>query len=223
MVNYAEQYSKVIDEKFANASVTEALINRSYSWDGTQTIQVYGVDTPTLNNYNSTGTNRFGSPEELGNTKKAYTLTQDKAFTFTIDRRSNADTNFVMEAGSALERTIREVVIPEIDKYRLSKVVAGAGTTSEATPLTKSNAYEQVLKAQEALGEKNVPLQGRVLYVTYAVYNLLKQDSNFVKAGDISQDLLIKGSLGMVDGLNIIPVPSALLPENVAFVFKSVL
>lgn len=216
-VNYAEKYSTQIDERFAIESKTEALVNRNYDWDGVSTIHVYGVDTPELNNYKMTGDNRFGVPEELSNTKTKYVLNEDKAFTGTIDRRNNLDTNGVMEAGNALARTLREKVVPYVDKYRLAKIVAGAGTV-ETLALTKNNIYEQILKAQETLSENLVPTAGRVLVMAYPYYNLLKLDPAFIKVGDLSQNMLIKGSVGMVDGVNVILVPSAWLPSNAAFV-----
>lgn len=217
-VTYAEKYSNLVDELFTKESITDAIVNNSYDWDGVQTIKVYGVDVPKLNDYTMSGINRYGTPEELGNTAKSYMLSQDKAFTFTIDKRSNLDTNGAMEAGAALSKTIRQVIIPEIDKYRLSKIVADAGTTSAVTALSKTNIYENVLKAQETLGENNVPDTDRVIFMPYNIYNLLKQDSNFVKQSDISQDMLIRGSFGLVDGLNVIPVASSLLPAGVGFV-----
>lgn len=217
-VTYAEKYSNVVDELFTTESITNAIINNSYEWNGVQTIKVYGIEVPKLNDYTMGGLNRYGTPDELGNTATSYMLTQDKAFTFTIDKRSNLDTNGAMQAGSALNRTLRQVIIPEIDKYRLAKIVAGAGTTTESVPLTKSNVYENILKGQEVLGENNVPLTNRVIFISYPAFNLLKQDSNFIKQGDASQDMLVKGSLGLVDGVNIIPVASTILPKNVAFI-----
>ena len=53
-------------------------------------------------------------------------MQKDRAFTFTIDKKSEDDTMGTMEAGAALRRQIDEVVIPEIDTYRIAKLVAGA-------------------------------------------------------------------------------------------------
>ena len=54
------------------------------------------------------------------------TIAKDRSFTFTIDRKSYDDTMMTMEAGRALRRQIDEVVIPEVDTYRIGKLVSGA-------------------------------------------------------------------------------------------------
>lgn len=215
-VEYAIKYAKEIDEKFAAEPSTAALVSRNYDWNGTKTIKVYSIGVPTINDYQLTGLNRYGSPEELNATTAEYTLTQDKAFTFTIDKRNALDTNGALNAGVALNRTMREAIYPMVDKYRYAKMVAGAGTT-KTNALTKANIYESILDAQEALGNASAPSTGKVLVITMEAYKLLKQDPAFVRAGDLAQDMLIKGSFGMVDGMNVLAIPKDMLPANVAF------
>ena len=65
--------------------------------------------------------------------------------------------------------------------------------------------------------EAKVPATGRVVFCTPAFYNLLKQDQSFMKAGDLSQRMLTVGSLGQVDGVNVIPVPASYLPAGANF------
>lgn len=50
----------------------------------------------------------------------------------------------VEDAGKALRRQIDEVVIPEVDTYRISTLVAGAPVANVKTlATTKENAYEE--------------------------------------------------------------------------------
>ena len=86
-VNYAEKYSTNVDERFSQGARTGAAVNADYDWDGTSAIKVYSIDTSPLNDYQTTGTNRYGTPDELGNHTQTMLLSQDKAFTFTIDRK----------------------------------------------------------------------------------------------------------------------------------------
>lgn len=111
-------------------------------------------------------------------------------------------------------------MIPEYDKYvfaTLAKAASAKGHTA-ATAATKSNAYELFLNAQEALGDANVPDQGRIAFCSYKFANLLKQDSAFMKYGDKAQDMLIKGVIGEVDGCKIVKVPASRLPAGAAFI-----
>jgi hypothetical protein len=68
----------------------------------------------------------------------------------------------------------------------------------------------------ERLGNANVPDQGRVAFCSYGFTNLLKQDPAFMRYGDKSQEMLIKGVIGEVDGCKIVKVPSSRLPAGAA-------
>lgn len=68
-------------------------------------------------------------------------LSQDKSFTFTIDRKNRDDTMMANSAGLALNCEMDEVVIPTIDKYRIKVMVSNTGTV-EKQEITKENAYE---------------------------------------------------------------------------------
>ena len=128
IINYASKYSNEIDERFAISSVTDGAVNKNYDFNGVNKVFVYSVDTAEVNDYSMSGTDRYGTPKELGNRVQELTLTQDKAFTFTIDRRNNDDTMMTMHAGRCLQRQIDEVIIPMMDKYRLEKLVEHRST-----------------------------------------------------------------------------------------------
>ena len=103
-----------------------------------------------MNDYTTSGVNRYGTADELGNTVQTMVLKKDRSFTFTIDKKSEQDTNGVMEAGKALARQLSEVVIPEIDTYRFATIAGGADAGNIVTAaVTKDNAYEAVLDGQD--------------------------------------------------------------------------
>ena len=219
-VNLASKYSKKVDERFSLLSVTENIgLNKDYDWNGVKTVTVYNIDTVAMGNYTRSGANRYGTPTELGDTKTDYSLSKDRSFTFTIDRGNYTEQLMVKEAGKALARQIKEVVVPEIDIYRLNAWATAAAANShvETHAITNGNAYSYFLNAQEALDEDKVPQTGRICYVTPKFYNLLKQDDSFIKVGDLSQKMLINGQVGEVDGVRIIKIPSSYLPSNTAF------
>lgn len=124
-----------------------------------------------------------------------------------------------MDAGKALSRQIKEVWVPEFDTYVFKTLAAKAIERGnyDTTAITKSNAYEMFLKGMEALGNKNVPDEGRVCFCSYAFANFLKQDSSFMKYGDASQQMLVRGVIGEVDGCKIVKVPASRLPNGAAF------
>ena len=222
-INYAEKYSPQVDERFKLGSLTTALVNNAYDWLGVATVKVYSVPTAEMNDYTLTGSNRYGTPAELNNEVQEMTLAKDRSFTFTIDKKSEDDTMGVMAAGAALARQIDEVAIPEIDTYRISKLVAGAPTTNviKDVAVTKANAYEKFLAVQEILDNKKVPTGGRICMCTPGYYNMLKLDEAFTKKGDMATKIAINGLVGEVDGVYIIKAPKSYFPENVNFLISN--
>jgi len=207
-INYASKFDAKVDERFAKEALSTGIINQDFDFTGVDTVKVYSIPTAGMNDYSLTG-----------NTLQTLTLTKDRSFTFTIDKRSVQDTNGTLEAGKALARQLSEVVIPEVDKYRFGKVVAGADTDHVKTgAVTKNNAYEAVLDGQVKLTDALVPEEGRKLHVSPEFYKLIKLDTSFVKNSDLGQEVAFKGQVGVIDGLPVILTPTSRLPENVAFV-----
>lgn len=218
-VNYASKYSSKVDEKFSIGSVTGGVVNNEYDFIGVSTVKVYSIPTVGMNNYNTSGSNRYGNPEELSNNEQEMTLTKDRSFTFTIDRKSYDDTQMTMEAGKALARQIDEVVIPEIDTYRINKIVANAKSSNIVTGVTSSsNAYSEFLTVQEKLDDKKVPTVGRVCLCKPSFYKNIKLDDSFTKKADMATTIAINGVVGEVDGVAIVKVPSSYFPANVDFI-----
>ena len=199
-INYASKYAQKIDEKFARESMTSAAVNNDYDFVGVKTVNVYSVPTAEMNDYSVSGTSRYGTPQEIENTVQEMTMTRDRSFTFTIDRGTYNDTQMSNAAGAALQRQIREVVVPEIDKYRFGKICEGAKTTVTGK-VTKANAYDAFLTGATTLIENNVPLVGSCAFVSSDFYKNIKEDSSFIRNGDMSQEILIKGQVGTIDGI----------------------
>ncbi len=222
--NYASKYEKTIDEVFRLKSVTSNIINKGIrlNYNGVNSVSIYGVETVAEGDYVRTGTNRFGSLAELDTTKQTFVLSQDKAFTYSIDRGNYEDSMMVTEAGSTLKRQIEVVCVPNTDIYRLTTLhayavansftAAGSGTTS-----TASTAFTKFLAGQLVLDNKFVPQEGRVAYVTPAYLNFLKLDANFTKPSEIMANKMINGQVGEVDGVAIVKVPASYLPAQAEY------
>lgn len=217
-VNYASKYSDKVQERFTLGTLTEKAINREYDFVGVNAVNIYTIPTSAMKDYTMSGTSRYGSPEELGTSVQTLTLTKDRSFTFTIDRRNYEDSQMVLEAGKALSRQIEEVIIPELDVYRLSKIVANAGTSASPVAITKDNAYTSFLAGVTTLLDNKVPMTGLVAYISSNFYTQIRLDPSFIKASDLAQDMLIKGQVGMIEGIPVVYSPSTYLPENTEFV-----
>ena len=228
-VNYAAKYANVVDERFKLGSLTSAIINNNFDWLGVKTVKVFSRDLATLNDYKTSGSNRYGTPDELGNNEQEMTITQDKSFTYTIDASSEQDTNGTMEAAATLAENIDNLVIPAMDTYRLSVLVANAPTEGSVSKkshiitkaVTSANAYEEFLACQEVLDDDKAPQMGRICVATPTFLNMIKLDEHFTKSGDMGTRIAINGFAGDIDGVPIIKVPTSYLPEGVDFIITN--
>ena len=219
--NLASKFSKKVDEAFTRDAIAPLVTNQDYKWDGVKTVNVYSIPVVELNDYNRGGANRYGTPDELGNAAQTLSIEKDRGWTFTIDKGNNTQSEMVMEAGKACARQVALKVIPEIDAHVFKKIAIAACTTeghSATTAITKTNAYAEFLKAQEVLGNENVPDEGRVCLCSYAFAGALKQDAAFMRDCDTAQNMQVKGMLGEVDGAKLIRVPSSRLPAGCDFI-----
>lgn len=219
--NYAASHLKVLDERFYLESKTDIVVNKGIRLDfnGKNSVTIYNVDVVAETDYVRSGTNRFGALVELGTGVQTFTLSQDKAFTFTVDRGNLEDSMMAQEAAKAVKRQVREVSVPNTDVYRLAALTTYANSNSLVTTvaLTNTNTYAQVLASQALLDDRLVPEEGRILFVTPATHNLLKRDPEFQKECDTSYKDLKKGVIGMVDGTTIVKVPTSYFAANTGF------
>ncbi len=220
-INLAEKYSTQVDEVIKKGLLSTAGVNDEVFFGNAQTVTVYSMDTAPLNDYNPNGgMQRYGQPVELQDTTQEMKMTQQKAFTFTIDKTFEADSpEGVRNAGKALQRQIEQVIVPEIDRYRFAKLSENAGTKKYGA-LTADTAYTAFVAANTAITDEEFPVENRVAFCANSFIELLKQDTvHFTKATEIAQDRIIfKGMVGDCDGVAIIAVPKRRLPAGVSFI-----
>ena len=213
--NYSAAHLKVLDERYHLKSKTDLIVNKGIRLDfnGKNSVTIYNVDVVAENDYVRSGTNRFGALVELGTGTQTFTLSQDKAFTFTIDRGNYEDSQMVTEVAKAVKRQQDEISTPATDIYRLGVLTAYAIANTQGviggTAVAYNTIYQLILAQQAAMSEAKVPEDGRVLFITPTNYNLLKRDPEFIKDCDTSAKDLKKGIVGEVDGLTIVKLPSS--------------
>lgn len=218
--NLVTKYSDIIDERFSAQSLTEAAVNHDYDFVGAQTVKVFSTATAQMCDYQRTGANRYGTPAELDNTAQEMTMARDRAFTFTVDRANDDESGGSLNAGLALRRQQDEVITPEIDRYRLSRMTAFAGHVALGGYAGDVKPYERILAANQYLDERNVPREGRVLFISHSMRVKLQLDPNFTTAAKIDPATRIRGQVGEADMTPIVAVPGSYLPAGVELVLS---
>ncbi|MCU6747691.1 hypothetical protein OCV51_08515 [Faecalicatena acetigenes] len=214
-------YAPKTDELFKAESKMSLLTNTDYNWDGAHAIRLWKISTAKMNDYarnkseDDGRVSRYGSLLDLGSQTEILTLSKDRSFIFNIDKLDMDETNQQLEAGSALARQLREVVVPEVDKYVYGKMTTGAGK-KVTKALTKTDVYTAILAGSEYMDDAEVPDTERILVVTPATYTLLKQATEFDNT-DVGADMKLKGVVAYLDGMAVVRVPASRLPENFGF------
>lgn len=217
-IDYAKDYSGVVDERFAEVSKTDGFVNKDFDFVGAKTVSIQTVGVATMNDYDRVGNgSRYGSIETLSVASQEMTMKKDRSFTFAIDKMDNDETKRALEAGKALKRQIDEVVTPEIDTYRFAEMVKAAKTT-KTEALTAINIYDMITEASEKLDEEKVPTVGRQIAVNPATFKLMKQSKEIVMNTEIGQELRMKGIIAEIDGMYVTKVTSKTLGTNVGFI-----
>lgn len=211
-ITLTEKFAEKVDERYHPISVTNAGVNQNYDWDGAQTIKVTSVGTVAMKDYDrETGYGAVASADGLSNAIQVLTLTKDRYFRAKLDKMDEEESK--IKGGEVLARQLREVTIPEIEAYRLQVMCKAIVTNTQAIEQTKT-VYEHFLEANEKLDEANVPQVTRIAFANPAFINALKLDPNFIKSSDLSQEMLLKGQVGQVDGVPIIKTNTAWLKDD---------
>ena len=216
-IELVTKYLPYVYELFSSESKKSLLTNNDFDWTGAHTIKVYKIGTSAMNDYDRAGTgsgatgSRYGAIENLAATTQSMMVLKDRSFTFVIDKLDSDETGRALEAATALARQLREVVVPEVDAYVYDKMCKGAGTKPEAVTLTAENIYSEIIKATTALDD------AEVLLVTPAIYQLMKQSKEIILSTNVGEDMRLKGVISNLDGMNVIKVSSARVPENFGF------
>ena len=221
-INLVTTFKPLVDEKFTTASKKSLLTNTDFDWTGAHTIKVYKISTSAMNDYGRTGPaqgnwSRYGAVAALDAVTEEMTLKKDRSFTFAIDKLDTDETAQQLQAASALERQLREVVIPEVDSHTYGIMCANAGTKPAAKALTATNIYVEILAGSEALDNAEAPETGRVLVVTPATYALMKKCKDITMETDVGNDLRLKGVIAMLDGMTVQKIPANRLPAGFGF------
>ena len=219
-----KKYAPKTDELFKAESKISLLTNTDYDWTGAHSIAVWRIATAAMNDYvrnvsesDDTTFSRFGKLLDLNTQTEEMLLKKDRSFIFNIDKLDEEESEEQVEAGSALARQLREVVIPEVDSYVYAQMAENAGTIAEAAALTAETAYDAIVVGTEVLDDAEVPETERVLVVSPEFYRIMKKSPEINLDCDIAAEQRLLGVIARVDGMDVVKVPSVRLPEGFGF------
>lgn len=144
-LQFRETLTNELDKALVQKSVTASFLDNSFGskFVGTKTVLIPDIDFVGLGDYDRAE----GFPEGgITVEQKPYTLTQERARRFYVDRMDMDEVGIAGLSGQIMGEFVRTKVTPEVDAYNLSKL---AGIASAAG---------QVVGTGVALANKSVSL-----------------------------------------------------------------
>ena len=213
------KYDRDMQKGYIETSLVAPHLTDEFEFTGAKTVRISAPVTVPMNDYVRSGANRYGTPSELKDAVQELTLTQDKSFALTIDKGNSQDKNDTEAfARKMLTLQLTERAIPEFDRYALNKLCRKAGTiVGNSTALTKSNIVDRICDGTVFLDDAEISQNNRTLFVSAAVYKLLKLSDEFVSIDKVAMEAVTKGVVGRFDNMKVVKVPKGRWPENVNF------
>lgn len=214
-VNLAVKYSDQIAEVFTAGSFIKGKTSTSFDLTGVKTLKVYTPITVPEVDYTREGMSRYGTVTEMQDIVQELKMTQDKAFTLTIDKGNNLDQNMTKKAADMLRLQLNEQSTPAADRYALKRFARMAGTIATvSTAPTKNNIVELISTGAQTLDDQLVPDGDRYIYVTSEVYKMIRLSPEFTGLEGLGVKAVGKGVAGEISGLQIVRVPKSYMPDG---------
>lgn len=200
----AQRYSPVLDEVYKKYSLSAILDTPAdrVLWDGADTAKIYKTSMDGLGSYDRNNGYAKGS---VNGSWETLQMNYSRGRQLMIDAMDNEET-LDMAFGTLAGEFVRTQEVPEGDAFTFAKI-AGTSNIQAATPAdfgSISNVLTAVDTAQKALDDEEVPEEGRILFVSNAVYYALKDKlTRMIQNGDPN----VNRNVEFLDTMRVIKVP----------------
>ena len=210
-INYAESFEQFLVQKYEAEMRSYALTqsNPQVQWLNAKTIKLPVI---TLSGYKDHTRSIGFNAGNLTNTWEAKTLSFDRDIEFFVDAMDVDETNMVASVANIQTVFESEQAIPETDAYRFSKLFSEfvtKGGTVNTTTLTVANFLDWFDTAMEGMDDAGVPEEGRILYLTPAMYKIAKNAQGLTRMLMVNgqNDNAINRKVWDLDDVQIVKVP----------------
>jgi hypothetical protein len=199
-----EKFLAILAEIYKLESKTAGMdaMTQPIEFAAANSVKVMKMSTVGLGNYSRSAGYPAG---DITAEWVAMTLAAERGRAFSLDRMDNEE-SLGLVLGSLIRAWMREHVAPELDAYRFAKYASTVGiqvVASGATLDTGAKVLTAFDAAMLALDEKEVPAEGRKLYISSTCNKLLEASISRSLANEGVVDRRVKS----LDNVEIIPVP----------------
>ena len=208
MANSIETIKKyllqIASEKYGYGSLTSVL-DGNYREAGNALMGAKTVLIPKLSVDGMIDYSREAGYGERGSINVSYVpyeLKQDRGRMFALDAMDSDEASISL--AQAIAKFVEDKVVPEVDAYRFAKYATGAGTKKTGS-VTKTTVVTAIDEGEQVLRDAGVNIGNVILYMTSAVYSLLKQATD---TGRWTTGTTINRNVVMLDEMPVQIVPS---------------
>ena len=202
----ASKFLPLVDQVYKMESKSAILdtANEFIRFDGANAVKLYNISVLGMGDYSRNA--GFVNSDVTG-TWETYTLNTDRGRSYMLDVLDNDET-LGLSLGNLLNVVEREHIIPEVDAFRFAKYATGAAAANKATGTlsTGSGVVSAIDTATVALDDGEVPYEGRLLFVSPKVYNLLKAG---ITRMVMNNDPNVNNVIEMYNDMRVIRVPQS--------------
>lgn len=218
-INLATKYAEKLAMIYTANSPLEGNVSIEFNFDGVRGIEILTPITVALNQYKRSGSNRYGDPQEMGDSKQSLYMDEkdDLSFTYSIDKGNRSEQLMLKEAARTLSAQIGEQVVPKIVQNAFKKWSLGAGKIVEITEPTTETIVSQLLDIEVWFDDTSVPNEDRVVYIPPKYKKAIMLSDQFIKNDNLGTEVIKKGVIGNLCSLKIVVTPSKHFPTDLYF------
>lgn len=211
ITNYATQFERDLKQKYTREGVSSKLLTPNVQFVNANTVRLPYI---LLKGYKDHDRNGDFNRQVLENRWITKVLAHDRDVEFKVDTMDVDETNLVLSVANITNTFETEHAIPERDAYVFSKLYSEfvdptvGNKVADTTVITAANILDELDKINMDMTDKEVPLQGRLLYVTPAIKRILKNAEGIQRHLNATEGR-VNRNIDFLDDLEIIEVPSA--------------
>ena len=179
-INYITKDGNIYDQ-----ALTQGLITADLETAGVELVaggKSFTLTTISTSGYKAHTRTKGFNAGTVENTKKVYTMSQDRDIEFFVDSMDVEETNQDLAAARISSVFIEENARPEVDAYRFgtlaTKAKANGAFASEA--LTAANVFSKMKAA--LLPVRKYGVQNIIIYVSSTTMDLLERSTEFTRS-----------------------------------------
>lgn len=203
-VNYVTQFHSDLMQKYARELMTAEMTTQKVRFINANTIKIPFIE---MAGYKDHSRNGGFNRQAVKNDFQTFVLKFDRDVEFFVDQMDVDESNLALAAANVTNEFETQQAIPETDCYRNSKLYAeykAAGETPDTTVLTNENVLSIIDTAMMNMTEEEVPMEGRILYVTPVVEKMINEAKEIQRYLSLTQNSgTIRRKIVNLDGLKI--------------------